>query len=182
MPLSKVKITSEDDEVKIEVDGEEVKNVKSYNIVHYAPDPWAERSLDILVDDVKIDGLEMRVERSDEVPDVQVFDSEAPGGIRVHELRGRATGLDRIASERLRQIEEEGWSLEHDQAHDPFILPAAAACYVAFATSQLRFPGKANPEVTPLGWPFDAEWWKPSEDPRRNLEKAGALIAAALDR
>ena len=26
------------------------------------------------------------------------------------------------------------------------------------------------------------EWWKPSADPVRNLEKAGALIAAEIDR
>lgn len=31
-------------------------------------------------------------------------------------------------------------------------------------------------------WPFDASWWKPSNDPIRNLIKAGALIAAEIDR
>lgn len=31
-------------------------------------------------------------------------------------------------------------------------------------------------------WPWDEEWWKPSEDPVRNLVKAGALIAAEIDR
>lgn len=31
-------------------------------------------------------------------------------------------------------------------------------------------------------WPWDEEWWKPSLDPIRNLEKAGALIAAEIDR
>lgn len=30
--------------------------------------------------------------------------------------------------------------------------------------------------------PWDAEWWKPSADPIRNLEKAGALLAAGIDR
>jgi hypothetical protein len=31
-------------------------------------------------------------------------------------------------------------------------------------------------------WPWDQDWWKPSPDPIRNLVKAGALIAAEIDR
>ena len=31
-------------------------------------------------------------------------------------------------------------------------------------------------------WPWGSEYWKPSEDPVRNLVKAGALIAAEIDR
>lgn len=34
----------------------------------------------------------------------------------------------------------------------------------------------------PDGWPFGQDWWKPSNDPIRNLVKAGALIAAEIDR
>jgi hypothetical protein len=33
-----------------------------------------------------------------------------------------------------------------------------------------------------LLWPWDPKWWKPTpEDRIRELEKAGALIAAAID-
>lgn len=32
------------------------------------------------------------------------------------------------------------------------------------------------------GWPWDNKWWKPSDDPIKNLIKAGALIAAEIDR
>jgi hypothetical protein len=32
------------------------------------------------------------------------------------------------------------------------------------------------------GWPWDQKWWKPSDDPVKNLVKAGALIAAEIDR
>jgi hypothetical protein len=32
------------------------------------------------------------------------------------------------------------------------------------------------------GWPWDEKWWKPSTNPIRNLVKAGALIAAEIDR
>jgi hypothetical protein len=32
-------------------------------------------------------------------------------------------------------------------------------------------------------WPWEQpDWWKPSDNPIRNLEKAGALIAAEIDR
>jgi hypothetical protein len=34
----------------------------------------------------------------------------------------------------------------------------------------------------PSSWPWDYDWWKPSDDPIRNLTKAGALIAAEIDR
>jgi len=38
-------------------------------------------------------------------------------------------------------------------------------------------------EVPPgkIEWPFSSEWWKPAQDPIRNLVKAGALIAAEID-
>jgi hypothetical protein len=39
-----------------------------------------------------------------------------------------------------------------------------------------------NPETPPPNWPWDAKWWKPSVDHVRNLVKAGALIAAEIDR
>lgn len=39
--------------------------------------------------------------------------------------------------------------------------------------------GRVKP---PDGWPWAPEWWKPSNDPVANLVRAGALIAAELDR
>jgi hypothetical protein len=34
-----------------------------------------------------------------------------------------------------------------------------------------------------VAWPWDKGWWKPTPDNRiRELEKAGALIAAEIDR
>lgn len=41
---------------------------------------------------------------------------------------------------------------------------------------QIRKAGWRN------GWPWDMKWWKPSKDPIKNLIKAGALIAAEIDR
>lgn len=31
-------------------------------------------------------------------------------------------------------------------------------------------------------WPWATDWWKPSDDPITNLVRAGALIAAEIDR
>lgn len=37
-------------------------------------------------------------------------------------------------------------------------------------------------DKAPKDWPWEIESWQPSADPIRNLEKAGALIAAEIDR
>jgi hypothetical protein len=37
-------------------------------------------------------------------------------------------------------------------------------------------------DKAPSDWPWEKSWWKPSADPIRNLVKAGALIAAEIDR
>lgn len=92
-------------------------------------------------------------------------------------------GLARIAAERRRQIEEEGWTPEHDAEHELGELADAAACYAAAAAFGENI-GHELAEVLgpPEMWPWSPDWWKPSEDPIRNLEKAGALIAAEIDR
>lgn len=85
-------------------------------------------------------------------------------------LRDDTEGVQRIATERHRQIEAEGWTLEHDIEHGSETLQRAAVCY-------LRHHDLPHP---PYGWPWASKWWKPC-DRIRALEKAGALIAAALD-
>lgn len=93
-------------------------------------------------------------------------------------------GVDLIAAERKRQIEVEGYTPEHDKFHLGYDLCAAATCYLEFydwdpTTKSLR------PSML---WPWTQGSWKPSkaEDPKeraiRNLTKAGALIAAEIDR
>ena len=82
------------------------------------------------------------------------------------------TGLELIAAERQRQIDVEGWTPEHDAEHSNGELIQAAACY---ALSADGFRG------VPTLWPFARQWWKPS-NPIRDLAKAGALIAAEIDR
>lgn len=70
----------------------------------------------------------------------------------------------------------EGWTPEHDDEHDGYEMTWAAVCYIAAAKAP------HGQESVPPAWPWHGDWWKPSEDPIRNLVKAGALIAAEIDR
>jgi hypothetical protein len=92
-------------------------------------------------------------------------------------------GYQLIREERERQIEKEGWTVEHDDEHVNGQMIMAATLYAIEANAQVddivRDP---HQEPVPYLWPWDNSWWKPSKDPIRNLEKAGALIAAEIDR
>jgi hypothetical protein len=81
-------------------------------------------------------------------------------------------GVELIAAERERQVTEEGWTPEHDDQHKGGQLAEAAACYAVQASGGT---------VTRYDWPWESKWWKPG-DPLRGLVKAGALIAAEIDR
>ena len=115
----------------------------------------------------------------------QGWDTAAALRVEVEDLRplreamGTQAAAD-VLAERRRQVEQEGWTHEHDEGHPFGELAEAAACYAAAC---------ADPEGSdvPLGrlgvhWPWIACWWKPSKDPRRNLVKAGALILAEIER
>jgi hypothetical protein len=103
------------------------------------------------------------------------------------------TGIDRIAAERRRQIDGKGWTPEHDDEHTGDELSLAAACYAAPEPLYAKFDdGDSFTFSDP--WPWDCEWDKRPRDRRgqlfmpslprriRMLEKAGALIAAEIDR
>jgi hypothetical protein len=90
-----------------------------------------------------------------------------------------------VLAERRRQVEVEGWTPDHDDAHSAGELARAAACYALFANStQPMFTVDHETHVSaghPIYWPWATSWWKPT-DRRRNLVKAGALIIAEIDR
>jgi len=95
------------------------------------------------------------------------------------------TGAELITEERQRQIVEEEWTAEHDDEHSLGEMAVAAACYA--------WP-PPRPVDVKKAWPWDRRWWKPSPLPLgatagekldgriRELVKAGALIAAEIDR
>lgn len=88
------------------------------------------------------------------------------------------TGIDLIEAERMRQIEVEGWTPAHDDLHSKGELASAAICY-ATNSEQRESAGRFFARL----WPWSADFWKPTPDNRiRELTKAGALIAAEIDR
>lgn len=87
-----------------------------------------------------------------------------------------------VLAERQRQIDVEGWTPKHDDHNDRGELSLAAANY-SFATGlSLKHETRPDDRQPRMSWPWDAYWWKPSPDPRRNLVKAGALILAEIER
>lgn len=99
---------------------------------------------------------------------------------RVQELELERDGCKAardLLAERARQVQEEGWTPEHDDEHSCGEMAEAAACYAASA----RVPTSTKRRQCPGYWPWAAKWWKPS-DQRRDLIKAGALILAELER
>jgi len=93
----------------------------------------------------------------------------------------RKTGAELIAEERQRQISQEGWTPEHDDGHREDELAKAAMCYAMPNRYRDLKPLSRNYHET--FWPWEQEFWKPSPNDRvRELTKAGALIAAEIDR
>ena len=91
------------------------------------------------------------------------------------------TGAELIARERRRQVRVKGYTAEHDDEHDQGELAKAAICYA--------IPSRAAVQAV--------QWWpwanapvvnhnvhnpRGRESRIRELAKAGALIAAEIDR
>lgn len=95
---------------------------------------------------------------------------------------GAMSGIEIIAAERRRQVAVEGWTPEHDDTHSLGEISRAAIAYATRGFYQVYGSNRLVID-SPLGWPWDKKWFKPSaDDPMRNLAKAGALIAAEIDR
>lgn len=95
---------------------------------------------------------------------------------------GAGDGVALIAAERQRHMAVEGWTPEHDDEHAHNELATAAACYAAPELCGYEDDCGTKPRKAILGhWPWGVQWWKPG-DRIRELVKAGALIAAEIDR
>ncbi len=84
-------------------------------------------------------------------------------------------GADLIEEERQRQ--KDRFSAEKDANYSDGQLLDAALSYVYGAINV----GHPSMQTPPKEWPWDKSWWKPG-DRIRCLTKAGALIAAEIDR
>lgn len=116
-------------------------------------------------------GKEVLVEMLDAYADHR--QSGEVGALKGHPAIGE------ILSERVRQVEKEGWSPEHDDEHDNGEMALAAACYAA---APIEIFDKLQGAFTPV-WPWDEKWDKRKiHDERRRLVIAGALIVAELER
>lgn len=96
-----------------------------------------------------------------------------------------------FAAERKRQIEEEGWTAQHDAAHEKGDMARAAGWYAicAWLHGFTDCVGPTHPDSIAnklfahpsYGWPWHLIYWKP-KNPRRDLIRAGALIVAEIER
>lgn len=86
-------------------------------------------------------------------------------------------GVELIAIERKRQIEELGYDYENDSLYADEQLAKAGIYYA------LRYDDREELDSVISGnWPWDEKYFKPSpEDRVKELTKAGALIAAQID-
>lgn len=91
------------------------------------------------------------------------------------------TGVELISQERHRQIHEEGWHPEHDNEHIEGELALAATAYAkeSLYADKITEWRPRVPENFPINW-NPAGRFPPSRI--RTLVKAGALIAAEIDR
>lgn len=91
-------------------------------------------------------------------------------------------GIEDISTERTRQISDEGWGDRHDDHHKNNELVRAAICYAMLG---MHTQVLIEMQYIAKRWPFDESWLKIDTGTggmRRSLVKAGALIAAEIDR
>lgn len=112
------------------------------------------------------------------IEELTVENNELSNKLVSQQAQAFPTGVQRIAEERRRQIELCGHTTRKDRTtYRRHELVVAA---MAYAKASVDF-GLLDGGKPPRGWPWPVDHWKPSPISTRNLEKAGALIAAQLD-
>lgn len=92
------------------------------------------------------------------------------------------TGTELITDERARQVALEGYAFAHDDAHTQGDMRDAAEAYLRELRYRFDHRQGVVGKIPAAAWPWDDILWKPTDDPIRQLTKAGALIAAEIDR
>lgn len=125
--------------------------------------------------------------RDSEALVTRLLKGSAHTDLEAHDARVRREalgtgGVEAIAAERKRQMEVEGWTPEHDDdEHGGEQLAAAASAYLLHDLGVPVLDHGAIPCLNRRVWPWGFAWWKPKSY-RKNLIRAGALIAAEIDR
>lgn len=102
--------------------------------------------------------------------------SESPI-VQIDTMAGATAAARDLLAERARQITH-GWTAGNDDMmHAKGEIATAAGLYALYAHA----PANNANEYAPPHWPWHPTWWKPTT-PRRNLEKAGALVLAEMER
>ncbi len=83
------------------------------------------------------------------------------------------SGAELIALERHRQVTRHGYDAANDDRYRDELVRASIAYSLAALGSR---------DAAATWWPWDPAGFKPSVDPSGNLVRAGALIAAEIDR
>jgi hypothetical protein len=97
--------------------------------------------------------------------------------IQFDAMAGAPAAVHDLLAERARQLTH-GWTPGNDDMmHTKGEMATAAGLYALYAHD----PVNASKEYAPPHWPWHPTWWKPTT-PRRNLEKAGGLILAEMER
>lgn len=95
------------------------------------------------------------------------------------------TGIELITEERQRQVSQEGWTPSHDDDMRHGQLAAAALTYTDAHLIRENYNESLVPrmicDVMMQRWPWDEQSFKTTNS-IRDLTKAGALIAAEIDR
>lgn len=91
----------------------------------------------------------------------------------LHIRRPLSAFMQAVIAERFRQIEQEGWSTDHDDRHARGELAQAGAAYLVHAGTQSGTP--------PHDWPWSGDWWKPAGY-RRDMVRGVALGIAEGER
>lgn len=136
----------------------------------------------LLFDCLDADYVTEKFEDLSEATQAEYQAAAARFALTLNPVEKRCDGVGLIAAERERQVSQEKWTAEHDDTYTRNELALAAAAYAM----PLGYVGR-NHEWQPFHaldvWPFDVSWYKRDSDNRiKDLVRAGALIAAEIDR
>lgn len=105
----------------------------------------------------------------------------ASAALQQSHLRARSRGAEMITSGRLRQIDVHGYAPEGDRGRARELLRAAESYLEVGQIGPEGWQDRDGRYLPPGGWPWGAGAYHPSDDQLKNLQTAGALLAAGMD-